>query len=554
MSGIILPGQDREPKNEGKIELPAGYSRKRESEKPEEESTPDANQPDATDGTSEEQQDSSPEAIGDPGSPAQQVAAQQAAAEQAAAQQAQQGQGQPGANFLFPPRGAQVQCPSCGQPYVVPVFTIIDLGANPELKNPLLSGQINVATCQHCGAGGSLGAPLMVHEPEHEFLGVYMPMDNNDKRTDAERQREIGELSQMLMDKLPSEKRRGYMLQPQQFMDWQRFVEKLWGFEGVTPEMLQRQREQSSLLQNLLGLVKDPQAMEIALQRGIGLVDRDFFTMLDQIIIMARGQAPQEEIEPLMQLRQRLLETTEAGKEIKAQQDRVRAVVSKITPETSREEVLDILEEAWRGEDGEQIVGTLAMSAAGLFDYEMLMLLGERVEAAEDEGTRKARTEMRQFILDIQEQITARQQQSQAASGQQAQAFLQEVLQSNNPEQTLEENADAIDDGFLSFLAANIQQAEKNQATAAARRLRQIYEKAVTIVQDRLPDNLKLLNQLLSAPDEAAVRKLLQENRDMLSREYLESLKALETDMRDNDQAELANRIKSLRGQIALMV
>jgi hypothetical protein len=225
-----------------------------------------------------------------------------------------------------------------------------------------------------------------------------------------------------------------------------------------------------------------------------------------------------------------------------------------ITPQTPREEVLDILEEAWRGDDGEQIVGTLAMAAAGLFDYQMLLALGERVEQATDEETRKLRTELRQFILDIQEQLLARQQQAQQAGAQEAQAFLQEVLQANDPKQFLAENADSIDDAFLGMLAANIQHAERNKATAAARRLRQIYEHAVAVVQDKLPENLKLLNQLLSAKDEASVRQMLKENRELLSREFLESLKALETDMRDNEQTELANRIKSLRAQIALMI
>ncbi|MEX1019275.1 MAG: CpXC domain-containing protein [Litorilinea sp.] len=553
MSGIILPGQDRDPKNEGKIELPSGFSRKR----PEPAQDTDAEGGKGVEGGGDAptQADLADTLMPDVAAVegAQPAPGQTAAGQPAGAQApAGQTQRQPGSEFLFPPRGAQIQCPSCGNAYTVPVFTIIDLGMNPELKQPLLSGQINVASCQSCGAGGALGAPLMIHDPEHQFLGVYMPMEG--AANDSERQRAIGELSKALMAKLPSEARRGYMLQPQQFMDWQRFVEKLWGFEGVTPEMLKRQRDQSQLLQSLMGLVNDAKAMDIAVQRSIGLIDRDFFTMLDQIILMARGQASQAEIQPIMQMRERLLETTEAGKTLKAQQDRVRAVLAKITPQTPRDEVLDILEEAWQGEDGEQIVGTIAMAAAGLFDYEMLVKLAERVEAAPDDEVRTRRTELRQFIMDIQEQIVARQQQSQASAGEEAQAFLQEVLQSSDPQAMMTENADAIDDTFLAMLAANIQHAEQNKATAAARRLRQIYEMAVAIVQENLPDNLRLLNQLLSAPDEAAVRQLLKENRDLLSREYLESLKALETDMRDNEQAELANRIKSLRAQIALMI
>ena len=37
---------------------------------------------------------------------------------------------------------------------------------------------------------------------------------------------------------------------------------------------------------------------------------------------------------------------------------------------------------------------------------------------------------------------------------------------------TIRENIEEIDDTFLSFLVANIQQAERAKATAAARRLR----------------------------------------------------------------------------------
>src|SRR5215204_5887438 len=149
MSGILLPGQDKQPKSEGKIELPKGFTTPKKDERPQE-------QP-AADNKSET-----------PQSP-----------NQPPADNAQRGQRQPGADLLFPPRGAQIRCPSCSTPYVVPVFTIIDFGANPELRAPMLSGQINVAACPNCGAGGPLGAPLMIHDPEHNFLGVYVRMERS---------------------------------------------------------------------------------------------------------------------------------------------------------------------------------------------------------------------------------------------------------------------------------------------------------------------------------------------------------------------------------------
>jgi hypothetical protein len=137
---------------------------------------------------------------------------------------------------------------------------------------------------------------------------------------------------------------------------------------------------------------------------------------------------------------------------------------------------------------------------------------------------------------------------------QEAQQVLQEVLQANDTEAALRENIEAIDDTFLSFLVANIQQAERAKATAAARRLRQVYDQAVKILQESMPADLQLLNQLLTAPDEAGVRQLLKDNRATITPEFVDSLKPLESEMRESGRAELADRIKRLRGQMTLMV
>lgn len=49
------------------------------------------------------------------------------------------------------------------------------------------------------------------------------------------------------MRKLITEARKGYMLQPKQFMDWQRFMEQMWEFEGVTAEMLRRTQPERTI-------------------------------------------------------------------------------------------------------------------------------------------------------------------------------------------------------------------------------------------------------------------------------------------------------------------
>ena len=518
MSGILLPGQENKPASDIKIEVPGGFTtRRRGEDRPAEEKPAESPTPSPTEPAEPPTPEAPPPA----------------------------GRGQPALDLLFPPAPVQIRCPSCGTTYGLPLFTIIDLGVNPELKGALLGGQIHMAQCPNCGAGGPLSAPLLVHEPAHEFLGVFAPMQQS---LDVQQQKAIGDLTQTLMRKLPQEARKGYMLQPKQYSDWNRFMEQLWGFEGVTPEMLRRQRNQGELLQRLVGLVNDPKALDLVLQqRGADLVDRDFFAMLDRFIMVAGGQG--QETQPLLQLRNLLLDRTDAGRQIKARQDRVRAILQGLGANTTREQVLDTILNTWQEADGAELIGSLVVAVAPILDYQFLMLVSERLEASTNETERSRLEELRNMIVAVQEQ----QAQSQQAMVQQVQQVLQQVLQAPDTAVALREMADYIDESFLAVLAANIQTAQRKNSHAAARRLQQVYDQAVAMIQESLPDEMRLVNELLSAPDKAALTKLLQDNRPRLNREFIASLKVLETDMRDAGRTEVADRLKSLRAQIQLM-
>ncbi|MCB0062714.1 MAG: CpXC domain-containing protein, partial [Caldilineaceae bacterium] len=533
----LLPGQDKQPKSEGSgIELPKGYSSRRDKQ----EKTPPAETP------TESQTATTP--TEEPQAPATPPPATTPPAAPSPAGQRRPARGQQ-PELLFPPSGAQVQCPSCGTPYTVPIFSIIDLGANPELKGALLGGQINVASCPNCGVGGPLNVPLLVHEPSHQFLGVFAPPSQQKGQDHMRMQKAIGDLTQTLMRKLPTEERKGYMLQPKQFMDWQGFVEQLWGFEGVTPEMLRRQRSQSELVQRLATLANDPKALEMALERGKDLVDRDFFALLDRMLMMFSQQGQQQGAQALAQLRNRLLETTDAGKEVKRIQDKIREIAGGLTRETTREQLLDTVLNAWQGEDGEDVVNGLISALIPMLDYQFLMLVSERLEATTDESTRTHLETLRETILAIQEQQTAAQQQM----AQQMQAVLQEVLQAPDMKAKLREFAEILDESFLSLLAANIQQAQRNGSTAAAKRLQQVYEAALSVLREQMPDEMRLLNELVSAPDKATVNQLMRDNRDKLTPEFISAMQSIEEELRAGGRKEVADRIKSLRGQIALM-
>ncbi len=527
MSEIWTPGSPSPSQSEGGIELPKGFStsRRREQEQPEAPSEPppaaEENPPQQPDTTS-----TGPES-GPRGAPRQ----------------------QPELNLLFPPAGAQVNCPSCGTTYTAAVFSIVDFGANPELRPMVLGGQINTAVCSSCGAGGPLSVPLMIHDPEHEFLGVVVP--GQARLDDMQLQKVIGDMSQALMERLPSDQRRGYMFQAQQFLEWDSLIEKLWGFEGVTPEMLRRRREQSELIGKIVRLGSDGGAMKMVMDRNMRLIDSGFFVLLGQVInaLAAEGQAEQHAA--LINLRRSLMDTTDAGKELKGLEARAQEALSKLGPRTTREELLSLLLEYWmEGESGEAIATTVMNAAAGMTDYQFLLGLADRLEQTSDPEERSALIAIRERIVEMGEQRN----QSQQAAMQQVQGVLQEILQAPDTDAALLENADQINDMFLALLASNIQQAQQSRAAFAVQRLRVIYEKAVAIVEERMPPELRLLNRLISAPDEGTLRGLLQENRSELSQEFVDTLKSLEERFNGEGNSALASRVRSIRGQVALML
>ena len=527
MSEIWTPGSPSPSQSSGGIELPKGFSSSRRSEENQPESSAEETPP--------SEQPSPPE--------------EEATAPQQPGDSQDEARQQPELNLLFPPTGAQVTCPNCRTTYTAAVFSIIDLGVNPELKGMLLGGQINTAVCNSCGAGGPLSVPLMVHEPAHEFLGVIVP--GQVQLDDMQTQKVIGEMSQTLMARIPSDQRRGYMFQAQQFFEWDSLIEKLWGFEGVTPEMLRRRREQSELIGSLVRLGSDQSAMQLVIDRNNALIDSSFFVLLGQVINAVAAEGEPEQHEALVNLRTSLLDSTEAGQELKALEERVQEALSSIGPQTTREELLSKLVDYWlEGENGEAIATAVLNAAAGFTDYQFLLGLADRLENSTDPEERSALIAIRERTVEIGEQRS----QSQQAAAQQVQAVLQEVLQAPDTDAALRENADRIDEMFLAVLASNIKQAEESKAAFAVQRLRTIYEKAVAILEERMPPEMKLLNQLLSAPDEGTMRRLLQDNRSNLSQEFVTALKGLEERFSAEGNTALAGRVRSIRGQAALLL
>jgi hypothetical protein len=438
-----------------------------------------------------------------------------------------------------------VACPSCGTRFATPVLTLIDAGQHPEAKALFLSGQANVAVCPQCGNAGMLSTPLVYHDPEKELLFTYVPQEMG--MSEMEQQRLIGDLTNALMAALPAEQRKGYLLRPRSFLRLEAMINAILEADGITPEMLEAQRARATLLDRLLRATSD-EARQIIAQENQAQIDYEFFQLLTLNLELAQSEGQEQIGQELLRLRQQLLEWTATGQEIADREDAIRSLGREVT----REGLLDkLVEAALAGKEAR--IETLVAFARPAIDYVFYQQLTERIEAAEKaRDTKKARTlkDLRQSILGLTARIDAELQQATDEAAQ----FLQEILDSDDPEEALLANLDQVDELFLSVLAREMEATEKTGQQDRAERLQRLSGALLAIIEESQPPQIRLINQLLSSDYPQGTQALLEENREQMNDQLLEIMDLVHNDLVQNGRKKLAERLVQIRAQAAALV
>ncbi len=444
---------------------------------------------------------------------------------------------------MFARQRVPVRCPGCGTSFVTEVHNIVDVGQEPALKQQFLAGQLNGAACPGCGMQIALSTPILYHDPSKEFLGMFFPPQAN--LSEMERQRRIGELTNILMSKLPPEQRKAYLLQPKQFLTLQSMVEAILQADGITREMMEAQQERLNLLQRLIRAASDEQKLRAAVAENDEKLDRDFFDLMAAVVENAAAQGDERSARQLSALFDIVLGMSSLGRKIQAQQE----ILAGLNENTTREEILERLLKA----EEDSAIEALVVVARPLMDYQFLLLFSERIEQAEK---RKDRAEvlrlraLRDRVLELQRQ----QDEVARAIVQGASQLLQAVLASNDPAAVLRARKAELSEAFLAILANNIQAAEQRGATVAARRLREVWETTLEILDEDLPSDLRLINRLLRAEYPEGSRRILTEHRSELDQELVESMQAMADAMRAQGQEEMAKRLENIRTQAMLLL
>lgn len=439
----------------------------------------------------------------------------------------------------------QVTCPNCQTPYPAQVFQLLDVGQEPQLVEYILSGQLNMAVCPSCGAGGQISTPMVYHDPAHELFMSFVPPEMN--MDYVQREQIIGSMVRQIMDSTPQEKRRAYMLQPQTVLTYQTFIENILETQGITKEMIARQRAQSELLGKLANA--DSDVRDYLINENMPLLDEEFFAMLQQYIDMAAQMNEEAQMVKLTNLRAKLMMSTPAGKEIEKRQIALHAFARDVKAQGGGASAELLLKHVLLNQDDDAIIDALVMTGQSALRYEFFRQFSDEIEKREKAGdlvSAQRLTELRTRLVAVYDEI--REQSNRMMAG--AAETLKLIVEAEDMETAVIENFAQLDDAFMYFLIMRINQAEEGGNVEQLAQLRQIQELIAAAADAQVPPEIRLLNQMLEAPSDAEREQILDENPQMVSEEMLQVLDAVQQQVEQQGQADVLEKVKTSKALI----
>jgi hypothetical protein len=410
----------------------------------------------------------------------------------------------------------QVTCPQCRQQVPANVEQLFDVTHDPGAKQRMLGGQSNVVNCPVCGYHGRLATPVVYHDADKELLLTFfppelsMPLDQQEKT--------IGPLIKQVMERLPAEKRKAYLLKPQANLTFESMVETILGKDGITPEMIKGQQDRLMLVERLLQ-ANSPDVRSEIIKQNEKLIDEQFFALFGRLV--PRNANPEQDpvVRQMAELQKQLLEETEFGRGLQESVSEMEAA-SKALQEAgqslTREKLLDLVIEA---PNDARVRAYVSMARSGM-DYTFFQTLTDKLEAAGGEEKKKLE-ELREKLLDYVNEVD-RQLEEQYKE---AQAFIDQLLEQEDIAKATRENIQGFTQQSVDLVSQMLRQASEKNDYARMGKLQKMME----VLQEASapPPEVAFIEQLLEAPDDAAIEKMLTENEEKLNEDFMNTLGGL---------------------------
>src|SRR5215216_3776193 len=279
----------------------------------------------------------------------------------------------------------QIACPRCRQMITANIEQLFDVTQDPQAKQRLLGGISNTARCPHCGYQGRLATPIVYHDADKELLLTFFPHELAMPLNEQERL--IGPLIKQVMDRLPPEKRKGYLLNPVPNLTYESMIQTILSKDGITPEMLKEQQDRVALIERLLQ-ASTPDVRSEIIKQNLNLFDEQFFALFSRLAQSAAQSGQEPVARAMVDLQSQLLEETEFGRGLKesvGELENATKSLQEVGQGLTREKLLDIVIEA----PNDARIRAYVSLARGGMDYQFFQMLTEQIEKASAEEKAK---------------------------------------------------------------------------------------------------------------------------------------------------------------------
>lgn len=413
-----------------------------------------------------------------------------------------------------------IACPRCKQMIPANVEQLFDVTADPQAKQRLLSGQSNYARCQFCGYEGRLATPVVYHDNEKELLLTFFPPELALPLNEQEKM--IGPLIKQVTDRLPPEKRKGYLLSPQANLTFESMMETILGKDGITPEMIKGQQERVQFMERLMQVTSKDVRSEL-IKQNEKIIDEQFFALFSRIAQSALASGQEQVARGLIDIQTQLLEETAYGRQLKESVGELEAaqqVLQDAGQNLTREKLLDFVLES---KTDARIRAYVSLARPGM-DYVFFQNLTEKIEKASGEEKNRLegiREKLLQFTNEVDRQMEQR--------IKQAQQFVEALLAQEDIEKATQENLDGFSQEAVDMVNQMLRQAsEQNDYTRMGK-----LQKMAQVLQaaSAPPPEVAFIEQLIQAPDDAGIEKMLADNDAMVNQQFVDALSGLAAQM-----------------------
>jgi hypothetical protein len=439
----------------------------------------------------------------------------------------------------MPPLQTTIRCPSCGTPQPAWIEQVIDVVRDPGSKTRLLQGRLNFFQCPNCKFQGTLTSPLVYHDPLKELFLTFVPPQL--QLPPSEQEKILGDLTQEVVNSLPPEQRKGYLLQPQTILTMQGLLERVLEAEGITKEMLDAQRAKSKLVRDLVDA--EGEARLTLIREQDSRIDSDVLALLNALARSASAQEDKTFTAKVLQARDDVLKNSTAGKHSQAQKEELE-IAARDLEVLGKEFSLDALVKLVASAPSLDRVTALAALAWQVMDYSFFQRLTETVEAASG-AERERLTAIRDRALEeIQRVQQAVQSEMNLTAG-----VLQTIVQAPDLDAAVAEYLPEANDLFFAMLEANLETARRNKQEKAVERLEEVKAKTLAALEKSLPPELRFIRDLLARESDEGADKLLAERAGEVTENFVAALRAAVKDLEATSQEPLVARMKKILEQ-----